>query len=291
MIDTAAFEGRRIPPLLGRAALWGGAALCAVSLGWTAAPVIWRLKGEGGQIIPAASAAPDEPATQNDLEPILAFAPFGQDSMPAPEPQAAGESSLGLVLLGVTIGNPASASRAIISGGDTPVASYPVGARITANADLAEVNGDHVVLRVNGQPETLSFTKRPEAAAPDTGNNFRNLPPPAAGPRSVAPSGPASPLDETIARYRDALDADPSGLLEELGLAPAQGGYQIGANPGPELAQAGFLPGDVITLVNGRQVGDIDADRQHFDDIVASGQLRVELQRDGQAVAMSFLLQ
>ena len=290
MIGTVAFEGRGIPTILARAALWGGAAFCAVSLGWTAAPVIWRLKGESGQIIPPPSAAPDEPATQTDLEPLLAFAPFGQDSMPVSEPQATGESSLGLVLLGVTIGNPASASRAIISGGDTPVASYPIGARITANADLAEVNGDHVVLRVNGQPETLSFTKRPEAAAPDAGNNLRN-PAPTAQPQSVAAPDPASPLEEMIAQYREALDADPGGLLDELGLTPAEGGYQIGDNPAPELTQAGFLPGDVITLVNGRGVGDIDADRQHFDAIVASGQLRVELQRDGQAIAMSFLLQ
>ena len=117
MMGLEAIEGRRIPVVLGRAALWSGAALCAVSLGWTAAPVIWRLTGESGQLIPVPSAVPDEPAMQVDLDPILAFGPFGQDAMPVPEPQVTGETNLGLVLLGVTMGNPVSASRAIISGG------------------------------------------------------------------------------------------------------------------------------------------------------------------------------
>ena len=291
MIGLEAFEGRRIPGVLGRAALWCGAALCAISLGWTAAPVIWRLQGESGQIIPVPSATPDEPAMQVDLEPILAFGPFGQDNTPAPQPQAAGETSLGLVLLGVTMGNPASVSRAIISGGDTPVASYPIGARITANADLVEVNADHVVLRVNGQLETLSFSKRSQAEAPDArvARDDRRGAPPAVPTGDAAPD-PASPLDEAIARYGQALDTDPAGLLDGLGLTPVEGGYQVGDNPAPELAQAGFLPGDVIASVNGRRLGDIDADRQHFEDVVASGQLRIELQRDGQVIAMSFLL-
>lgn len=289
MIDLAAFEGRRIPPGWGRTVLWGAAALCAISLGWAAAPVIWHLAGESGQIIPASAAAPDEPATRTDLGPLLAFAPFGQDDMPVPEPQVTGGTDLGLTLLGVTIGNPVSASRAIIAGGGTPVASYPIGARITADVDLAEVNADHVVLRVDGQLETLFFTKRPQAAAPDATNDPRNTAP-AAQPPAATPPDPASPLEQMIARYRQALEADAAGLLEGLGLTPAEGGYQVGDNPAPELAQAGFLPGDVITLVNGQRVGDIDADQQHFDDVVASGQLRVELQRDGQAIAMSFLL-
>lgn len=289
MIDLAAFEGRRIPRGLGRAALWGGAALCAVSLGWAAAPVIWHLTGESGQIIPAPAAAPDEPATRTDLGPLLAFAPFGQDDMPVPEPQATAKTDLGLTLLGVTIGNPPSASRAIISGGGTPVASYPIGARITANVDLAEVNADHVVLRVDGQLETLSFAKRSEVAARAAGNNPRDLIPQGARPQSATPPDPAGTPEEMIARYREALRADARGLLDRLGVIPTSGGYQIGDDASAEVLQAGMRPGDVITSVNGRQVGDVVADRQHFDEVAASGQARVELLRDGQPIVMSFL--
>lgn len=291
MIDIAALGGRHVPALLGRAALWAGAAFCAVSLGWTAAPVIWRLAGESGQIVPAPAAALDQPAAQVDLEPLLAFAPFGQDSLPAAEPQSAGETGLGLVLLGVTIGNPSSASRAIISGGSTPVASYPIGARITADADLVEVNADHVVLRVDGQLETLSFAKRPQAPQPGAAPATRDPAPVVARPGPETPPDADPSLEDAISRYRHALDADGAGFLDGLGLAPAaEGGYRVGDTPAPDLARAGFQPGDVITSVNGRRVGDIDADRQQFDRIVASGQLRVELQRDGQAIAMSFLL-
>lgn len=288
VIDVTAFGGRTMPGWVRPTLLWTAAALGAVSLGWTAAPVVWRVMGEDGQIIPAVGAQAPV-AARSDLGPLLAFAPFGQDSLPSPEPEVAGETSLGLTLLGVTIGNPVSASRAIVSGGDTPVASYPVGARITANADLAEVKPDHVVLRVDGRLETLSFADRSTVTARGAGNNLRNLIPQAALQTDPQPQQSDDP-DAVIGRYRAAIQTDAQGVLDRLGVTPTDTGYLIGTNASPGVLQAGMRPGDVITSVNGQPVGKMDADREYFDVVAASGRARVELQRDGQAIVMSFPL-
>lgn len=286
MIDIARLTGG-MPVRIWPAALWTLAAVTAINLGWSAAPVVWRLAGQDGQIIPAFAGPQATAAARTDLAPLLDFAPFGQDSLPTPEPQVTGETSLGLTLLGVTIGNPASASRAIISGGDTPVASYPVGARVLGNADVAEVNADHVVLRVDGRLETLSFADTGTATARAAGSNLRNLIPQAT---QAAPTNTSNAPEDVINRYRAAIQADALGVLDRLGVTPTPDGYQIGVNASPGVLQAGMRPGDVITSVNGQRVGDMEADRQYFDQVAASGRARVELQRDGQAIVMSFPL-
>lgn len=279
-----------MPGWAGPALLWTAAGVTAISLGWTAAPVVWRLMGQDGRVVPvAAPSDPTAPAGRTDLGPLLDFAPFGRDSLPAPaEPQIGGETSLGLTLLGVTIGDPASASRAIISGGQVPVASYAVGARILADADLAEVNADHVVLRVDGRLETLSFADTATTTARAAGGNLRNLIPQAT--QAAAPDPASVAPEDVIARYRAAIQADARGVLDRLGVTPTDQGYQIGVNASPGVLQAGMRPGDTITSVNGQRVGDMEADRQYFDQVAASGRARVELQRDGQTIVMSFPL-
>ena len=43
--------------------------------------------------------------------------------------------------------------------------------------------------------------------------------------------------------------------------------------------------------VNGRAVGDVKADREFYDGILASGLPRVEIERNGETMTMSFSLQ
>ncbi len=273
----------RVPP----AVVWLTAALAVVSLGAAAGPVVWRLAGDEGRIVAPAGAAPVTEAARLDLGPILAFAPFGSTATPvAAAPEVAGETALGLTLLGVTIAIPASASRAIIAGGDAKVQSYSVGMAITATAMLAEVQPDHVVLDVGGRLETLSFAKRGAAPAPATGTDLRNLIP-QAGQAAPAPSNEP---DAVIARYRAAIQQDAQGVMNRLGLEITDQGYRITDAASPGVRQAGFRPGDVVTTVNGQKVGDMAADQRYFDEVAAAGRARVEIQRDGQAIVMTFPL-
>jgi general secretion pathway protein C len=265
---------------------WLAAALVAVSLGVTAAPVIWHLLGEDGAATPAlaAQAAAGRPteAPPADITQILGFAPFG--SPVAEAPPASTEvpaTQLGLTLLGLTIATPATASRAIIAGGDLPVSSYAVGGALTATVTLAEVRADHVILTVNGAPEALFFPNGTNAAT--------------AQPAILIPMAQAGPPDPTnpdavIAYYRNEILSNPQGVMDRLGLQATPGGYLIAATADTDVRRAGFQPGDLVTRVNGQSVGDVARDQVYFDDIAASGRATVEVQRAGQTFTMTFPL-
>lgn len=270
------------------AAPWIAAALSAISLGLAAGPVAWRLAGETGQAIGTAAAAAVAEVARPDLSPILAFAPFGSAVVSAASPQVIGETGLGLTLMGVTLSIPTSASRAIIAGGDSGRAqSYALGSAITANATLAEVARTHVVLQVDGRLETLSFDK-PGAKAPVAGTkDLRSLIPSNSAPAADAPSNDP---DAVIARYRAAILQNPQAVMDRLGLEATGDGYRISDSASPGVRQAGFRPGDLVTAVNGQKVGDIASDQGYFDEVAASGKARVELQRDGQSIIMTFPL-
>lgn len=273
----------RIP----RALPWIAAGLASISLGAAAGPVAWRLAGDSGLAVGAGPAAPAAAAARLDLAPILAFAPFGSAVAPAAAPEVVGETGLGLILVGVTLATPAAQSRAIIAGGDSGRAdSYAIGAQITAAASLEEVTRTHVVLRVEGRLETLSFAK-PGSARPAAtgGTDLRNL-----IPQAAEPAAPADDPDAVIARYRAAILQNPQSVMARLGLEVTDQGYRITEAASPGVLQAGFRPGDVVTTVNGQKVGDIPSDQRYFDEVAASGNARVELQRDGQAIVMTFPL-
>jgi general secretion pathway protein C len=275
----------RIPPL----PIWAFAALMTVSLGLSAGQVFWRLSGDENRAPAAARQPQPTDAPRFDLAPILAFLPFGSSVQQTPVQEVAGETSLGLALLGVTISVPASGSRAIISGGDGPARGYFVGEIITASASLSAIEPDHVVLNVGGRLETLSFTKSGAAATPTNGGpNLRNLIP-SANPAD-APSATSNDPDAVIARYRAAINLDAQGVMNRLGLEITDQGYRITSAASAGVRQAGFKAGDVVTTVNGQKVGDMAADQRYFDEVAASGRARVELLRDGQTIVMSFPL-
>ncbi|MFN3973329.1 MAG: type II secretion system protein N [Gemmobacter sp.] len=273
---------------LSRMVFWATAAGAALSLGVTAGSVAWRLGGEDGRIEPAPNFATATAPSRPDLSAILGFRPFGSPDAPASEPSITGETSLGLTLLGVTTAIPASASRAIIRGGDVAVSSYGIGGQITGAAQLVEVHQSHVVLSVDGQLETLSFLRGARSPASGArGPDLSNL-----IPRAVVPvQGTQTETPEVaIARYRAEIHQNAQAVMNRLGLEIVDGGYRVKDAAPPDVLQAGFRPGDVVARVNGKQVGNIDADRRHFDDIAASGRARVELQRDGQLIVMTFPL-
>jgi len=154
-------------PLAGlrRLVLPAAAGIVVISLGASAAPVLWRLV-EGDRASPqrrtlAASDIPGRP----DLTAVLAARPFGAPAgEAAPAGAPVGETTLGLQLLGVAIYSDAAQSRAMIADASGDARSYVVGASVAAGIELIEVGSDHVLLRVNGATETLSFPDTRAAA-------------------------------------------------------------------------------------------------------------------------------
>ncbi len=98
-------------------------------------------------------------------------------------------------------------------------------------------------------------------------------------------------VQDQIDLWLERIRANPREALDAMGLIPADNGYRIAEQHDGSVDLAGLQAGDVITSVNGRVVGDVEQDRQLFDEVVASGQARIEVQRDGRVLVLTFPLQ
>ncbi|MBU1346269.1 MAG: signaling protein, partial [Alphaproteobacteria bacterium] len=163
------------------------------SLALALAGLTWRLTGwdDGrSEVAVAATLPPLGGATagtaggaDGDVARIVSLAPFGGATAAGGLPA----SSLGLVLKGVLMADPASASTALIAIGEGPAAIYGVGQSPVANAVIESIAMTHVVLAVGGARERLDFPAPVAGAAPSSA--------PGAG-ITVAPATPSAPSPE-----------------------------------------------------------------------------------------------
>lgn len=234
-----------------------------------------------------------------DVNAILASNLFGaaDRSAPAAEQTPTVATRLPLELLGVFVADKADNSAAIISQRGRQGLLYTIGDDVPGNATLAEVQADHVILRRAGVRETLHFPSPAESIA--ARSRFDTAPLQVEDDyvdeyidtetydepyEDGAEDSAADSAEAAVSEYRERLEADPAGALEELGVSPvsdgAAEGYRIGdLAQSPYLSQTGLQPGDVILSVNGRPVGDLDQDRLELDNVLAEGSARLEIQR------------
>ena len=78
--------------------------------------------------------------------------------------------------------------------------------------------------------------------------------------------------------------------MDAIGLIPVENGYRVAEQHDSGVGLAGLRADDVVTSVNGQAVGDVERDRQLFDEVAASGQARIEVRRDGRSLVMTFPL-
>ena len=187
----------------------------------------------------------------------------------------AGVWMLGLTLLGGVMGTSASASRAIIAGGDGSVVSYPISAQVRGDIDLVDINPDHIVLHVDGRPHTLSFPTR--ATAPATAN------PAIEDVTEAAPTGPSSAARQVNGSYLPTMRANATGVRDDRKATPP-------SDVVPMILQAGMHPRDMIISTKGSQVGAMKADRQFHDQVAASGRADVDMRRGGRAIVLGLSL-
>ena len=249
---------------------------------------------------PATPKAPQPPvpseggvvAASVDLGEILKAGLFGR----TPNDQDAGavalqptaETRLPLTLQGVFVTEPPSDSAAIIARKGNPGRLYAIGDELPGNATLRAVQAEQVILLRAGQHETLTFPegetfRRVRVPPPNTAAD--SSPPPAPPPdRETGQERPPESAEEVVERYRERLNDNPEQVLEELAMAPVSRGEAAGYRVGnlaslPYLSQTGLLAGDLILSVNGRPVGDVQNDRSTLNNLLASGSVRIEVQR------------
>lgn len=230
---------------------------------------------------------------------------FGQENATASAAPAAfdaPETRLKLTLEGVFQAEVPEESAAIVAEPSKPGELFIVGGKLPGGAVLAEVHADRIVLRRGSVLETLRFSDEPalftaanrddspmpessdmpiEEHAPEVESEAPEPPP--AEPAPAEPNSSAS-LSNVVDGYRERLQQDPVGTLNSLGVAPVSSagaqGYRLdNLASSPYLAQTGLQPGDVVLSVNGRPVGDVQADQAELANIVAQGSARLEVQR------------
>lgn len=272
--------------------------LCsAVSVAVAALPLAQRLKAPDLSQYLAALPSDSQTAPQNarqnapriDLSPILDFAPFGR-SAPSVTASADPEAAplVDLKLQGISASPNDLVSRAIIAAGDGPAASYAIGDAVAPSVRLTAIAADHVTISIGGHSQRLDFPVTsalltPVAAEPTGSAMLQNL----IQQVTPAPDG----ISATIAALRDDLLRNPQAVLARHGIAATDEGYVIGDDADDALIQAGLLPGDLISTINGRRVGDILQDRGFLDEVAALGQADIVAVRAGQPIALSVPLQ
>ena len=179
--------------------------------------------------------------------------------------ETAPETGLTLTLHGVFLATRGGRSSAILSGRDDAAERYAVGDELPGGAELVAVERNRILLRRNGEVESLSFD--------DDGLTLGG----------VAASGERSEDTRAeVERAMEALEEDPEEAIAEAGFRPNKDGpgyVYDGTNE--QLSAMNLQPGDVIISVNGQQLGDIEADRANLEQWMNSDRLDLEIERGG----------
>lgn len=226
---------------------------------------------------------------RTDLSPILDFAPFGRSATPVTvSGDPAAQPPADLHLQGISASPVDSVSRAIIAAGDGPAASYAIGDALTPSTRLTAIAADHVMVSIDGLIQRLDFPVTgtlltPVAAEPAGSAWLQNLIPQV----TPLPNG----ISATITALRDDLLRNPQMVLARHGIVATRQGYLVGEDADSAVLQSGLQPGDLVTTINGRRVGDILQDRAFLDEVAASGQADIVANRAGEPVTLSVPLQ
>lgn len=183
--------------------------------------------------------------------------------------QSAPKTNLQLVLEGVLVAAQPEDSGAIVSGNQGEAKYYKVGDTLPGQAKLVAVESHRILLKRNGKVEALPFAQDDETAIASNNSGGINT--------------NASP-GEIFRQASSELARNPQGALSSAGLQPVQPGTASGYvynGSNPMLSALNLKKGDVILSINGHELGNIQQDRQLMAQWYQSGQLQIEVERNG----------
>ncbi|MDX1633635.1 MAG: type II secretion system protein GspC [Marinobacter sp.] len=211
---------------------------------------------------------------------LAAFDLFGEPPRNAPVAdvirRSAPETRLRLRLEGVMVSEQPDLSSAIVAGTDGVTAHYRVGESLPGNVELVEVEPTRILIKRNGQFETLTFEESVSSEL-----------------ITEEPVAQISSADEFVAEARQRLDAEGAQALQPFGLQPVEEGSASGYvydGSSAMLNAIGLQQGDVITAINGHSLGDLTQDTQLLESWRSQGQLEIEIERGGARFTVSYAL-
>lgn len=221
------------------------------------------------------------------------------------------KTSLQLELQGVFVAVKEENSTAIIAERMREAKLYRIGDKLPGNATLAGVFPDRVLLNTMGRTEALYFPDLSQgggfsgASGPRGPSGPGGFAPvsnarggmgstmsrggigsmaPGGGQPNFGMAGGMPPPDDIASAIKNELGGNPQQALSEMGLEMNGGnGYRVSSAGNPMLSALGARPGDTITSINGRQLGNPDADFSAIEELGNAQELTVTMNRGGKS--------
>jgi len=222
-------------------------------------------------------------AATEGVRPITSANLFGNDrqvkkSTATSKVVDAPETRLKFVLQGIFVSSIGKETRALIAEKGKPARTYKKDDELPGNVVVEDILDDHVLLRRAGRLETLSF---PEKRTNNTGKKPKQL-------LTFHPE--ATTAQQAVKNSKDSFYQNPAKAFGQYGLSidDEAGGLRLGGGANSRVLQrVGLKQGDLLRSVNGKTLSDFMADDNLVDDVVASGELTVEIERGGQPIMLS----
>ncbi|MBU2862867.1 hypothetical protein KO489_03335 [Reinekea forsetii] len=159
---------------------------------------------------------------------------------------------------------------------------------IFGQAKLTKVFADRVILDRNGRLETLRYEQIASegllqpvstiAKSSGTADSFQEALQQAN--QAVATGGDLqSQVQGMVAYVAQRANTDPEAFINEMGLQPTEGGYQV-TRQARQLQMVGLRPGDIVTAVNDSPVGNIQNDQVLLNQFLQTGgELKIQIRR------------
>ena len=225
--------------------------------------------------------------TNTSLDKLSTYHLFG-DAKKSPVIQQkvidAPETRLRLDLTGVFASTNANEALAIISSSKGKDKTYHIGDKITGGALLHAVYEDRVILKRNGQLETLRLPKsKVDSQAFYTSSTSTTNSEPSFLQNTQSKKGQARRLRE----IRDTLLKDPAKIWQQVRIAPVMKngqvhGYTMAHNDQKLMKALNIRQSDVITSINGQALSDPATLYGLMDSLSKQKSLLVDIERNGQ---------
>lgn len=268
-----------VPRWLGNLLMIGLVIHGAAGLAWTTWFVLWSEQPVASLYDGAAGGTSGAARVQ---VPLGSMELFGRPPVNQPVAESvrrnAPETRLRLTLEGVMVAERPENSGAIVTSGGNMTAHYRVGEILPGNAELVEVEPGRILIRRQGALESLTFDETSEGAL-------------------LAASEPDSSSDvsseDFLDQAQERLASEGANALLAFGLQPVDDGGSQGYvfdGSNAMLRAVNLREGDVITAINGYQLGDLEQDRQLLETLRSERQLQVEVERDGARFTVTYAL-
>lgn len=266
--------------------------LLSFVLAYQAAVLTWAIIDSPQLVLPEPSKAGGQSVMSAKSHDMAAWHLFGKADEVVQDVQEeinAPKTRLRLLLMGVFVAGNKTESSAIIAEQGRDGEFFKVGDRVQGRTRLSQVYEDKVILDNSGKLETLTFEEENKLSAGITQSAAKPVKPKTNKKRKSGSFKKSlrkiKTPDQFVDFAKDQLQ-DPAQAMKDIGLKSAGDGYVL-TNSATMLMSLGMKPGDKIISVNGHSLGDPEQDKSIIDEVHASGNASIVIERGSRRMTIN----